>query len=99
MLITTTTAARTAFEGQGEIAPGTQGYWKVWGARPCDIRTGDLIMTKDGDDVRYDLILDRFAAKAAPIRQGLVNAEGEQFTLGALTPVIVLRPGTHHTLA
>lgn len=90
--------ASATFEAQGPIAPGTEGFWKVWGAQVRTIRPGDLILTKDGDDFRWDLILDTFDAKASGLRRGFVSDAGK-FTLGALAPVQVLRWGTHNTLA
>ena len=86
------------FEGQGHMPAGTPGFWKVYGASVADVRPGDLLITKGETDFHYDLIADTFESEAAPLRRGLVNAEGDRFTLGALCPVIVLRWGTHATL-
>lgn len=88
------------FESQGEIPPGTPGFWRVWGAQPRHIETGDLVLSVNAEtgDQEWDLIVDTFTAKAAPLRIGVETPEG-RITIGALTPVIVLRWGTHHDLA
>ena len=95
----TTADAYAAFEAQGSLAPGTEGFWKVYGARPHHARPGDLLLGMVDDEVKADLILDTFEAKAAPARQGLISAEGERFTIGNLCPVILLRWDTHNLLA
>lgn len=97
---TTTAKAFAELDAQGAIAPGVEGWWKVWGARPYDVKAGDLVLydhTKEGSE-GWALIEDTFTPKAYPIRVGWV-AEGEKFTMGAGVPIIVLRRGTHHTLA
>lgn len=81
---------------QPELAPGTEGWWQVWGARPCHIRPGDALAIQGEEG--WLLVEDLFEAKAAPARQGLV-ANGERFTIGALCPIALLRRGTHNTLA
>jgi hypothetical protein len=91
----TSAEALRQVEAQGVLQPGTEGWWKVWGARVSDIRPGDLVLS-GGDNA--DLIEGTFEAKAAPVRVGFI-ADGERFTLGALVPVIVLRRSTHNLLA
>jgi hypothetical protein len=59
---------------------------------------GDLIATMVDDEVTYDLIEGTFEAKAAPVRVGFI-VDGKRVTFGALVPVVILRRGTHHTLA
>ena len=90
--------AWTTFSLQGAIAPGTTGWWKLWGASVRDIRTGDLVLVKAGEAQEVILVDGTFTAKAAPLRLGF-RAGGEEFTLGALNPVVVLRHGTGHKLA
>jgi hypothetical protein len=92
----TSTEAWAQAEAQGTLQPGEQGWWKVWGARAANVQPGDLLLLAGQEPT---LIADTFTAKAAPMRIGLVSAEGERFTIGALADVIVLRPGTHNTLA
>lgn len=83
-------------QGQGTLQPGEQGWWRVWGANITHVRAGDILLAK-GD--APTLIAERFEAKAAPLRQGFVSAEGERFTMGAMARIEILRPGTHNTLA
>lgn len=94
-----TAAAVAAFEDQGSLDPGTEGFWKVWGATPHTVLPGDLILIKDLGEVTEELIAEVFEAKAYPARAGFINAEGETFTYGALAPLVVLRWGTRHILA
>lgn len=91
-------AAEALFDAQGSIAPGTEGLWKVWGARLAEVRPGDLILIKEGEGSKFLLIQGTFEAKARPAREGFF-ADGESFTYGALAPVIVLRWGTGHHLS
>lgn len=94
----TTAEAQAAFEAQDALAPGTPGYWKVWGAGVNHVCIGDLVGTLVDGELRFDLITDLFPAKAAPLRRGFVS-DGSQFTLGVLVPVVVLRWSTRNTLA
>lgn len=94
----TTEEAVAELEAQGVLQPGDEGWWKVWGARPYDIKVGDLVGSNDGDKVVWDLIDATFTAKAAPVRVGL-SSDGNQFTIGGGCPVVVLRRGTKNTLA
>jgi hypothetical protein len=38
------TPVTDALNAQGAIQPGTEGWWKVWGATLNDVRDGDLVM-------------------------------------------------------
>lgn len=96
---TSSADAFASFEAQGSLAPGSEGFWKVWGAQVRHILPGDLVLTLLDDEVKADLVADLFEAKAHPVRQGFISAEGDRFTLGALLPVIVLRWDTHNILA
>jgi hypothetical protein len=92
-------SAVTEFETQGKLEAGTEGWWQVWGASPHHIKGGDIILTKgSGDDIDTLYVEDTFTAKAAPMRVGIV-INGNKETLGALCPIILLRRGTHNTLA
>jgi hypothetical protein len=97
----TTQAAVAEFEAQGSLPPGTEGWWKVWGARVSSIRTGDLIFLKGQDDGEPEghLIAGTFEAKATGLRRGFIVDNEERFTLGMLCPVVVLRRDTHNILA
>lgn len=97
--MTDASTAIAELEAQDRLEPGTPGWWKVWGATPRDIRSGDIIMHKDGDQVVTEYVEDTFTAKAAPLRIGYVINDGQRFTLGALTPIVLLRKGTHNTLS
>jgi len=52
----TTKEAVAAFEAQGALTPGAEGWWKVWGATPADARPGDLLGTLAGEEVALDLL-------------------------------------------
>lgn len=89
------------FESQGELQPGEEGYWKVWGAMVRHIRPGDLVLSKTNPDdlsICIDLIEDVYTPKNYPLHFGVV-INGDKFTLGALTAIILLRKGTKNTLA
>jgi hypothetical protein len=92
-------AAWQEMEAQGRIAPGTEGWWEVWGASVRDVQAGDLVLAQSGvDEQEAMLVDDTFTAKADPIRRGFV-VEGERVTMGVLCKIVLLRRGTHHTLA
>jgi hypothetical protein len=86
-------------EAQGTIAPGTDGWWKVWGATWSHVRAGDLVLTKVDGEATPTLVADLFEAKAAPARVGIVTDDEQRVTFGALCPLVLLRRGTHNTLA
>jgi hypothetical protein len=92
-----------ALDAQGVLQPGIEGWWKVWGAMACDIRKGDLIMTKGDAAERYheyevaEIIEESGVISACRLR--FRSAEGEDIAIGMLCPVIVLRKGTKNTLA
>jgi hypothetical protein len=93
-------AAWAAFAAQGRIAPGTPGWWQVWGAGPHHIRPGDLVLWADHKTKAQECLLveDTYESSAAPVRVGLV-VDGKRSSLGALTPIIILRQDTRHRLA
>jgi hypothetical protein len=99
----TTAEAVAAFESQGVLQPGETGWWKVWGANPHTIRTGDLVMFKHDNEYETNLITGTFVSNAHPLRVGLVSDacefEDGKFTLGAFGPVVVVRWGDRNTLA
>lgn len=88
-------------EAQGPIEPGTPGWWQVWGATVHHARPGDLILCRDGDidKVVPTYVRDLFRSKAHPVRVGIVTDDDKEVTIGALAPMVLLRRGTHHTLA
>jgi len=83
-------------QAQGTLKPGAEGWWRVWGAGVGHVRPGDLVLLPG--DVPT-LITGRWDCRAAPVRAGFVSAEGDRFTLGALARLVILRRGTHNTLA
>ena len=91
-------AAWREAEAQGSLAPGEPGWWKVWGARVLDIRTGDMVLWQSSDYQEAMLVEGLYRAKSYPMRWGMV-VEGEQITMGSLVPMTLLRKGTHNTLA
>lgn len=86
-------------EDQGTLQPGESGWWKVWGANANHIRPGDLVLAKHGDEVVPTYVAELFPAKAAPMRVGVVTDNDERLTFGVLAPIVLLRQGTHNTLA
>lgn len=81
---------------QGALKPGEPGWWKIWGASVRDIRPGDAVM--DSSEEGFYLVEDMYLAKSSPLRVGIV-VNGERMTIGAMTPVIVMRRSTHNILA
>lgn len=103
--MTATTAPATpaealaAFEAQPALQAGTEGFWEVWGAQPRHARVGDIIISKgEGGVVHTDYVTGTFTAKSLG-RQGLLDANGEVFTMGHLSRIVLVRWGTHGTLA
>lgn len=98
--MTATTATKTTaeavaeFEAQGAIDPGTEGWWRVWGAQPRHIRPGDLVVDADG----WFLVTEA-GPSTNGLQFGVVTAEGERFWFGLLHRVNVVRRGTKNTLA
>ena len=98
-LTQTTAEAVAEFEAQGVLQPGDEGWWKVWGAQVRHIRTGDLLLCKNQDDeTEFSLIHDTFLAKSHPLRRGFIS-DDQEFTLGVLSAIVLLRRGTHNMLA
>jgi hypothetical protein len=96
-----------ALDEQGRLEPGTEGWWRVWGASARDIRPGDLVMTgwrnSDGSSGHGE----HTAGEPAPwgdlrdsCRVRFTDAvTGELFSVGMLQPMALLRRGTHNTLS
>jgi hypothetical protein len=92
-----TLAARAAIKAQQRIQPGTDGWWKVYGARVADIRPGDYVFTRD--DLDGFLVEDTYTNEGwRGFRAGIV-VDGERMSIGTLCPIVLLRRGTKGTLA
>lgn len=89
------------FEAQGTLQPGEEGWWKVWGARIHNVRSGDIMLCKDADtgEVVTEFIEEIRPAGGWAGMRLLYVAEGVNRSIGALAPIIVVRKGTHNTLA
>jgi hypothetical protein len=88
-------------EAQGELKPGEQGWWKVWGARIIDVRAGDLLLVKDANtgEVVADLVSEIRPAGGWAGMRLLYTSDGVDRSIGALAPFVLLRQGTHNMLA
>jgi hypothetical protein len=91
-----------ALDAQGTLQPGQDGYWRVWGATVGDIQAADLIMVKpkDGEITEHEVaeIVPEEGILAAMYLR-FIDGIGEDVRIGRLCPVVVLRKGTHRTLA
>lgn len=93
--------------GGDVLHPGQEGYWQVYGARAIDIRPGDLVMSgwKDDDGVihhaEYEVTeMTPFNAPSMnSIRVGFTASTGLFGSVGMLQAMVIMRPGTHSTLA
>lgn len=86
------------YETQPRLEPGTPGWWRVYGARPQDIRIGDLVVFTD-ETVEVATI--REAKSGCGV---FITTVGDSwlngFTLGYLNrSFAVVRQGTHNMLA
>jgi hypothetical protein len=102
------TPATDALNAQGTLEPGTEGYWRVWGATVFDVKPGDLVMVGWRDDNGETGIDEWEVAASAPrgeghelhdqIRPRFTSPAGDYFSIGALQPIHLLRRGRHHVL-
>lgn len=92
----------------GQLQPGMQGYWPVWGGSARDIRPGDLLFIgwKDaeaGCSKFADVEVAEMASFTAPamnsIRVGFITSSGVFDSVGMLQPVQILRWGTGNILS
>jgi hypothetical protein len=85
----------------GAIQPGTEAYWEVWGARPMDLKEGDLFIAKFGDgEVREDQV-NRIVHEDNTFgftRVRYINQDGFDRAVGLLVRVWIFRRMTHHVL-
>lgn len=94
--VTNTAELNEVLDAQPRLQPGEEGWWKVWGARPHNVRAGDAVVLDADEGWLY--VQETYEPKTAPMRVGWV-VDGERMTYGALAPVVVLRRETHNTLA
>lgn len=89
-----TATIRAEIEAQPVLHPGDEGWWKVYGARVRDIRPGDYVLCKDGEEF---YVQDTYQGLDL-IRPGIV-IDGVRSSIGILHPITLLRKGTRATLA
>lgn len=92
-------AAVAELETQGVLAPGQEGWWKVWGATPADIRPRDIVVSLVDGEAQTVYVADVFRSNAYPLRYGLIDVDAMRSTIGALVPIVLFRRGTRNTLA
>lgn len=80
-----------------ELAPDTEGLWRVWGACPSTIEVGDVVVNLDGDT----MVIEEVAAITDTlVGVSITTPSGAKFRMGGLFRGFQLyRPGTHATLA
>jgi hypothetical protein len=96
-----------ALDAQGRMEPGTEGWWKVWGACAADIQPGDLVMVGWRDDNGCKGIDEHTVGNPAPWgdlrdscrRRFTDPVTGKPFSVGYLQPVAIVRRGTHNILS
>lgn len=92
--------ALAEFETQAELQPGESGWWQVWGARSRDIQAGDILLSKlDDGGIATDYVADLFDPNANGLRVGFIDGRGKRVTIGAMARIVLVRRGTHNTLA
>ena len=95
----TTDEVKAEVDAQPVLEPGTEGWWRVWGASPHSIEPGDYVLCKDGDGVDEFYVQSTYKPKSYPMTFGIV-VDGREMTIGALAgPLVILRRGTKNTLA
>ena len=79
------------------LQPGQEGWWKVWGARPLNLRAGDRLVTlEDGELVETNVA----ATEHRTVMVAITTDTGEKTFIGMANPqAAIFRWGTHHTLA
>jgi hypothetical protein len=91
-------AVRCAAQGADGVKAGEPGYWKVWGARACDARIGDVIVTlNDDDSLRFDEVA---YCEDKATHTLFFTPSWNSFVIGNYyKKLVLLRPGTRYTLA
>ena len=90
--------AAARFAAQEKLEAGEAGYWKVWGARACDARIGDVIATLNDDG---SLRLQEVAYCENKVTHTVfLTPSWDSFVIGNLySKMFLFRPGTGNTLA
>jgi hypothetical protein len=91
-----------ALDAQGTIQPGTEGWWRVWGACINDIRQNDMIMVKPQNGEITEHVVTRIIPEDGmldAIYLRFIDADGEDIRIGRMCSVIILRRETQHTLS
>ena len=82
---------------QGNVQPGTQAWWRVWGSTIVDAQVGDLIVCLyDGELVTEGPIR---LTKSGVLRKSFLRPDGTWFSLGRLCRVQVYRYTNKNTLS
>lgn len=89
---------RAEIEAQGELQPGEAGWWQVWGASPRDIEGGDYVLLKTEGGVDEFYVAETYRCANHGMQYGII-VDGVKMTLGALSRITILRPGTKSTLS
>lgn len=91
-----------ALDAQGTIQPGTEGWWRVFGACAKDIRVSDMVMVEYADTGVREFMVSELAPTgdiSDVIAPRFLATDGNRYRVGALQKVVVLRRGTRHILA
>jgi len=87
----------------GPLAPGQEGFWKIWGAGARDVQAGDLVLVRWADEDGGHHIEEYAIAARLDEGNGIAPKfaaeSGEIFRLGMLQRIVVLRWGTGNTLS
>jgi hypothetical protein len=90
------TTAIDEFEAQPTLAPGTVGWWQIWGAGAHHIQPDDIVLAKFGDDVVTIHAVETFPM---PVGTRVVDDAGKRWVIGGLQRITLVRKGTQNTLA
>jgi len=86
----------------GRIEPGTEGWWRVWGASPFDIEPGDLIMIKpSGEEITEYAVrhVINEGTLADECGRRIITWANEDRRIGYLVPIEIVRRGTRNYLS
>lgn len=72
---------------QGNLQPGTEGWWPVWGASVLEVQVGDVVIDSSGAYEVYGMLGSTLT------KRGFSTSEGEIWA-GFLARIKILRKGT-----